>query len=472
MGIYSILDRRFLLPIGEKLLKRNLTGEYKYSQSIEWLSKEELYELQCEKLRQLIVHCYNNVPYYRRVFDKLSLTPDDIKSREDLYKLPVLTKEIIKKEYNSLISKDYQDRLYINSSTGGSTGTPMKFLTDINTWNRLRAAGFRMWHSAGYEVGDKMFTLAGNSLVKKISEGRRFTAKDIYDVVIMRNNKRNCTDITDTALAEHYRSMYNFNPKAIRGYASSLYFLAKYIDQNNLLIPKDVCAVFTTGEKLHEKYRYKIQQVFRAPIFDGYGAGDGGIGAYECPMHEGLHISEENCILEIADKNGIVLPDGEIGYVLSTDLNNYVFPFLRYKVGDMAYIKKTMCSCGRGSRLLGEVIGREGRAIYNKQGRPYSSIVIDNMMFKDLDYHSKKNQSLYERMDRFQVRQDCNGDILILIKPVDKSESIHTFDYVRENFLAHFPDSIVDLKFVDDIPPLPSGKEDYCVSEYTPNIDK
>lgn len=472
MGIYSKIDRKILLPIGERIFKRNLTAEYKYSMSIEWLSKEELYELQCIKLHNLVVHCYNNVPYYRRVFDSLSLTPDDIKSREDLCKLPILTKEIIKKEYTSLIATDYKNRLYLNSSTGGSTGTPMKYLTDINTWNRLRAAGFRMWHSAGYDVGDKMFTLAGNSLVKKISDGRRLSAKDIYDIVIMRNNKRNCTDITDAALKEHYRSMYNYNPKAIRGYASSLYFLAKYIDQKNLPIPDGVRVVFTTGEKLHEKYRYKIQQVFKVPVFDGYGAGDGGIGAYECPMHEGLHISEENCILEIVNNEGSVMPDGDIGFVLSTDLNNYVFPFLRYKVGDMAYIKKTMCSCGRGSRLLGEVIGREGKAIYNKQGRPYSSIVIDNMMFKNLDYHSKENQELYERMDRFQVRQDCNGDILILIKPVDKSENIHTFDYVMDNFYTYFPDSKVELRFVDDIPTLPSGKEDYCVSEYSPNIDK
>ena len=75
-------------------------------------------------------------------------------------------------------------------------------------------------------------------------------------------------------------------------------------------------------------------------------------------------------------------------------------------------------------------------------------------------------------MDRFQIRQDCNGDISILIKPVDKSESIHTFDYVMDNFSTYFPDSKVELRFVDDIPTLPSGKEDYCVSEYTPNIDK
>jgi phenylacetate-CoA ligase len=115
---------------------------------------------------------------------------------------------------------------------------------------------------------------------------------------------------------------------------------------------------------------------------------------------------------------------------------------------------------------LGEVIGREGRAIYNKDGRPYSSIILDNMMFKDLDFHSESSQRLYEKIDRFQIRQDKNGDLVILIKPVDPDESPDTFDYIKENFSTYFPQSVIELKFTDDIPTLPSGKEDYCVSDY------
>ena len=134
----------------------------------------------------------------------------------------------------------------------------------------------------------------------------------------------------------------------------------------------------------------------------------------------------------------------------------------------MAYIKKELCSCGRKHRLLGEVIGREGRAIYNKKGRPFSSIILDNMMFKDLDFHSESSQRLYEKIDRFQIRQDKNGDLVILIKPVDPAESSETFGYIKDNFSSFFPQSSVEIKFTDDIPPLPSGKEDYCVSEYTP----
>ena len=466
MDLYTKLIRTTLLPLGEKLLKRNLSHEYKEALKTEWLSKEELYNLQCNKLQQLIKHCYSNGPYYTSLFDSLGLKPESIKCREDLEKIPVLTKEDIRNNFDKLISTDISARRHINGSTGGSTGTPMKFIADVNTWTRLRAANFRMWHSAGYEFGEKMFTLAGNSLVKKIGNERHISPKDIYDIVIMRNKKHDCTDISSQAMAGHYKALMNYKPKVIRGYASSLYFLARYIEQNNLPV-SPVCAVFTTGEKLHSRYRRKLQKVFHAPVFDGYGAADGGLGAHECPLHEGLHVSEENCVVEITDDKGKNLPDGQTGHVITTDLNNFAFPFIRYKVGDLAYFKEDLCSCGRGSRVLGEVIGREGRAVYNKEGRPYSSIVIDNMMFPNLDIHSAESCATYELIDKFQVRQDKNGDLDILIKKLDSGTDDETIYYVIENFKKHFPTSEINLRFVNDIPTLPSGKEDYCVSEFT-----
>ena len=466
---YSIIDRKVLLPLAERIKGRNLTGELDHLQETQWLSKGDLLKVQNEKLQALIRHCYENVPYYIRVFNSLGLKPEDFQSREDLAKLPILTKEIIREHYDELVTKDMDLRRALNSSTGGSTGTPMRFKEDIQSWNCLRALTIRGWTWAGFELGEKLFTLAGNSLVKKNTDKKTLASRFFYDRVIMRNLKRNCTDISPKALQAHYVAMMQYKPSAIRGYASSLYFLAKHIERNKLPVCP-VKAVFTTGEKLFPKYREALQRVFNAPVFDSYGAADGGVSAQECDRHEGLHIGEEHCILEIVDRSGKNLPDGETGFVIATDLNNYVFPFLRYKVGDMAYIKKELCSCGRQHRLLGEVIGREGRAVFNKEGRPFSSIVIDNMMFKDLDFHSELSQRLYEKMDRFQIRQDKQGDLMILIKPVDPNEPESTFDYIRENFLHYFPMSRIELKFVDDIPPLPSGKEDYCVSEYMPTV--
>ena len=199
-------------------------------------------------------------------------------------------------------------------------------------------------------------------------------------------------------------------PSAIRGYGSALYILARYIEKNQLPVCP-VKAVLTTGEVLVDEYRRKLQEVFHAPVYDAYGAGDGGILSHECPKHEGLHITEDSCIIEITDNQGHPVPDGEIGQVCTTDLDNYAFPFLRYLVGDMAYIKKEKCSCGRATRLLGEVMGRAGRLVYNKQGVPISPLMLWIMMYPELNYHSEEHQMVYAKIDKFQIRQDKQGDI-------------------------------------------------------------
>ena len=90
MSLYSLLDQKIIIPLANKLKGRNLTGAVRFLASTEWLSEKELYDLQSKKLRLLVEHCYNNVPYYKKVFDDLGLTPDDIQSREDLSKIPIL----------------------------------------------------------------------------------------------------------------------------------------------------------------------------------------------------------------------------------------------------------------------------------------------------------------------------------------------------------------------------------------------
>ena len=291
------------------------------------------------------------------------------------------------------------------------------------------------------------------------------TPKDVFDVCIMRNMKRSSAEVDDAAMQSHYEAYMRYKPKAMRGYASSLVILARYIAKKKLPVLPMTC-ILTTGEILMSEYRKTLQEVFKCPVYDAYGAGDGGIASHECLLQDGLHISEERCVLEITDKEGNVLQDGEIGYVTSTDLGNYVFPFIRYQVGDMAYIRPGRCSCGRASRVLGQVIGRAGKLLYNKQGVPISPTMLPIMLYRDSDYHNEANCVIYNKIDRFQIRQDKEANIRILLKLKDPKESYEQFAYCVENFEKHFVGSKVTLEFVDAIPLMPSGKEDYCVSEY------
>lgn len=465
MSLYSKIDRYVLLPVAAKIQKSRILKEYIRLRQSDWYSEEQLMNLQNEKLQRLICHCYMNVPYYTKLFDKLNLKPEDIKCRDDLSKLPVLTKQIIRDNYEDIISLDVSQRKAHKESSGGSTGVPLKFMTDKAIWGIRWSSSFRAWEWYGLFIGEKIFTLGGNSLVKTKKEKNKLTKKDIFDKFIMNNLKCDCTDMSNKGLCEIYERLISYRPRVIRGYPAAIYNLSKFIEEQKLPIP-EIRLVLTTGEMLLPQHRSTIQKVFRAPVYDQYGAGDGGIVSHECYMHEGLHITEEQCVIEIVDKEGNVVEDGHPGFVITTDLNNYVFPFIRYQVGDMATIKKEKCSCGRSSRLIEHIVGRTGKTLFNKQGQPFTSIVIDNMMFKNMDYHRAEHAELYQKIDQFQVRQNKLGDIYILIKPKNKNESISTFDYVIDNFTKHFAGSKIELKFVTEIPKMSSGKEDYCVSEY------
>lgn len=463
MGIYNFIDRNILLPIGDLIYGSSVRSRLVEFRRYDQLTSAEILDLQNKKLRELVRHCYENVPYYTRLFDRLGLKPEDIQTRADLVKLPILTKQVIRDNYDDMIPKDMPSARLIRSSTGGSTGTPLQFCKDANEWSGQKAATLRAWEWYGLHLGDKIFSLGGNSIVKK---KKKFSYKNIYDEVIMRNFKHSSADVTDEGMQNHYESLMKLRPKAIRGYGSSLYIFARYIEKRQLPVCP-IKVVLTTGEVLVPEYRRKLEKVFQAPVYDEYGAGDGGILSHECPQREGLHIEESLCVIEITDKTGNVLPDGQVGYVTTTDLENYAFPFLRYHVGDMAYIKPGDCLCGRKSRRFGEVLGRAGRLVYNKQGVPISPTMLPIMMYPDLNYHLYENQVLYNKIDKFQIRQDKNGDIRILLKMKDKSDEIaELYEFVKMNFEKHFIDSEVSLFFVTEIPVLPSGKEDYCISEF------
>lgn len=462
MGIYAIIDKYILLPIADLITRRGVFNEWKLMSKTDKYSEEELRKLQNKRLQKLVTHCYNNVPYYTKLFDSLGIKPEDIKCREDLNKLPILTKQIIRDNYDDLISRDIAKRTYQKGSTGGSTGTPLKFIKDVGTWNMAWASSFRAWEWYGFHLGEKMMTLGGNSLVKK---RKWLTPKDIFDVVIMRNLKRSSAEVTDEAMHAHYKVFMKNKPHAMRGYASSMVIFARYIQKNNLPI-HNLKVILTTGEILMPEYRSTLEEVFKCPVYDEYGAGDGGVNAHQCEEKTGLHISEERCVVEITDKQGNVLNDGNVGFVTTTDLGNYVFPFLRYQVGDMAYIQPSKCACGRSSRVIGQVIGRAGKLLYNKQGVPISPTMLPIMLYRDNDYHNQENCEIYNKIDKFQIRQDCNGDIKILLKLKDANESHKQFMYCVDNFSKHFVNSNVELQFVNEIPTMPSGKEDYCVSEF------
>ena len=127
----------------------------------QWWERSEVEKFQQKRLQVLLKHAYENTAYYHRMFKKLKLKPDDIKSSDDLQKLPILTKEHIRNNLDDLTAKNYSKQKLVPSATGGSTGEPMRFFIDKEWAARNMAAAYREWSWAGYNLGDKMAYLWG-----------------------------------------------------------------------------------------------------------------------------------------------------------------------------------------------------------------------------------------------------------------------------------------------------------------------
>jgi len=156
--MYPKIVKNIIFPIYQMKLPRDerYITYLNLLEKTQWWSYSELEKLQLKKLKNLLEHANDNVPFYHRIFKKLNFKPEYVSSINDLNKLPVLTKEIVNKNFNDLYARNYPKEKFILSSTGGSTAAPMKFYID-NRWEACNmAAAYRSWSWAGYRPGDKM----------------------------------------------------------------------------------------------------------------------------------------------------------------------------------------------------------------------------------------------------------------------------------------------------------------------------
>jgi phenylacetate-CoA ligase len=419
---------------------------YKRAIKNQWKTYDELKQDQEKSLRNMIRFAYENVPFYHKLFNNLKLSPEDIKKLDDLEKLPIITKETIKQNWDDFKPLNLKKLRYYENSTGGSTGTPLKFR--VSNYDRFLAGAllYRGWGYAGYELADKMVFLAGATLD---------VGKKSYIVTKAHEIARNLTKLSSFDMGiqdmENYTKIINsFNPRFLRGYASSINFFAKYIDENNKKIELD--AVFTTAEKLYPHMRKNIGNAFSCDVFDGYGLFDGGAGAYECQEHNGLHMDTERSVMEIVDENGCQIENG-VGRIIATSLHNFAMPFIRYQTGDLGNLVTDVCGCGRESKLLKEVIGRQHEMLQTPEGKVVHGAFFNNYMFG-------KISGIVE----FQVIQKSLENIVVKIVANENFDE-KQLGTIRTIIKSKSERWDIEFKFVDQIERTKAGKYKFIVNE-------
>lgn len=289
---------------------------------------EILEQQQLNQFRILFNYVKSNVPYYGRMFEKLKLKATDFDSLDDLYKIPILTKQDITKNYDLFRPINFKGK-YVTRTTGGSTGEPLRYRMSMEDYSMGFALLYRGFSRGGYKIGDRMAIIAGGSL---INNDKSF--KGTLQNFCLNFKKLSSYGISQDDLEKYYDDLRKWKPKFLRGYASSLYLFAKFIKENNLE-PLPIKSIFSTAEMLTDQQRIFIENSLSAEVFNNYGLNDGGVTAFEDKFHEGLIVDTERSILEVVNNDGVTV-FGKSGRILATSLYNFSMPFIRYDTGDYA----------------------------------------------------------------------------------------------------------------------------------------
>lgn len=413
-------------------LSKNTADKLQFLLASQYWNLEQIREYQWQKLQQLIRHAATNVPYYRNLFKNSGLCPEDIRSLDDFSKIPILTKRDMQQCLNDMVADGTDTGKLALNSTGGSTGMPLNFYQDDNYILWSDAARLRAWrYMVGATEKDLEAVLWG--AVRDIGKGLTFK-QVLRGVLRERSLVLNTFDL-DEALLEKYLKYYNlFKPPIVRGYASSLYYVARYLEGNKLKIHRPRAMVSST-EVLHPRMRETIERVFGCKVFDSYGCREISQIATECEAHNGLHIVFENQYVE---------QDGQD--IIVTNLNNYVMPFIRYKVGDLASaIDYSSCSCGRMSPRIVSLVGRDNDNIELPNGK-----VINGEFFEFLFF------GIPSVIQYQVVFKRSTGRLQIKLHLSESSDTIGTM--LKQTMADKFGFNAVDVEYSDLFDKTPTGK--------------
>jgi phenylacetate-CoA ligase len=445
MTVLNVINENILLPLSDMFFGSQIAKDLAFLNISQWYTEQQLDTYQNERLSLLLKNAYNNVPFYKDLFNQLKLKPTDIKTKDDLYKLPVLNKNLIKKEgIDRFTSKSFPKFKLIKSSSSGSTGEPLFYYNTKEAYSMNIAASLRGWYWMGFRLGDKYVKLSQNS--------RNNTFKQLQDKL-----SRNLYLATNPLIESNYElileQIEKFKPKIIRCYPDPLLFLAKY-KLGNPKFTYNPLAITTTGNTLHSETRKVIERSFNCKIFDTYSC-EGNSNVFECPTHECYHSTMEYGISEVLDENNNSIKNG-IGRLISTDLMNIAHPFIRYDTQDIVEVSTQPCSCGRKLFRINRIIGRDNDILETTSGRKF--IVHNFTGFFQID------SSIIKRsVDQFQVIKMANSNIKIKLKVNEKyNEDVRNY---IQNFWEKELETQVIIEEVISIPLTASGKRKFIINE-------
>ncbi|MBU7011472.1 MAG: phenylacetate--CoA ligase family protein [Theionarchaea archaeon] len=308
-----------------------------------WKPPEELRRIQEKMMRNIVHFAYYNTRFYKEKFKKAGITPSDIKAVEDMEKIPVTTKDEVRKNPKSLFAAGYNENNCIVQQTTGSTGKILPVLHDKEAFSYFNAMGFRTFRDWGYRPWDKMILIRHDENEKILLEYLGLLRR--YYIPIF------------TPEEKQIKIIKEINPDVLCAYPSTIKAIMSALKEGDL---NGVTLKFINlnSEILTEKVRNQTRETFNCDVYDEYSTYEVVCIAQECPLHN-FHIDSDSVIINFLDLSDEEVSCGESGRIVVTSLVNKAMPFIRYDLDDIGVLSDRQCECGRTFPLLQLVEGRK-----------------------------------------------------------------------------------------------------------------
>lgn len=413
---------------------------------------ENIIDIQNKKLQKLIRFCYENIKYYKELFDEYHIKPDEIRAVSDLVKIPILTKDELRNRFWDFLPHELPVSRV--SRTSGSTGIPVCILSDRNSRKHNSAAIIRYRQALGIGFWGRAILTPLKTPKEPIEKKTHWTyLQGIHKTYYINPYIDNAENV------KYSKALINKLKKpALIGITPALKALADKM-KDGIFPSFEPEIILTVGESLSTQTRSLLETTFNTKVKDIYACSEGGDIAYQCLHNSNYHINSDNVIIEIL-KNDKPVKNGESGEVVITNLNRFAMPILRYKNGDIACLGKDFCPCGCKLPVITEILGRTGQDILLPDG-------------KKVSWNLLKSPMNHPGIRQFQVVQNEDGSLTVNYIP---ELSINNCDI--ENLLLHRYRALVgntikiEIKEISSIPHANSGKSILVKSYYKPEINQ
>ncbi len=329
----------------------------------QWWTEDQFLEFQNRRLSSHLRHAANNVPHYKQMFHRLGLDPSEIRSVEDLSKIPILAKSEIRSDPMSFLTGGGNAPGWNEFFTSGTTGTPMNLWSSRESFTRIWSFVYRLrqWGGLKDPFFPRRAQFTGRDIIPAgaIARGTSFWRHNIPGNALLMST----THISAETVPAYAQAMLKFKPELIDGYPSAILMMVRVSKMLGLELPRPQ-AIITSAETLSEEHKREIEQGFGCMVFDQYASSD--TAAFACSCEHGrLHVNPEFGICEIVNSQDKPCRPGEEGRIIATSFWNKEQVFMRYDIGDTAVIsEETSCPCGRRMPILEALTGRVDDIIY------------------------------------------------------------------------------------------------------------